>query len=36
MKTVTLLEKNFLLAETANTMNGNQFFKKELVLAGGN
>ena len=34
MKTVTLLESFFLLAETV--MGGNQFLKIEFILAGGN
>ena len=36
MKTVTLLESFFLLAETVTAMNGNKFLKTELILAGGN
>ena len=36
MKTVTLLESFFLLAETVTAMTGNQFLKTELILAGGN
>ena len=35
METVTLLECFFLLAETVTAMNGNQFLKRELILAGG-
>ena len=34
IKTGNLLESFFLLAETA--MDGNQFSKTELILAGGN
>ena len=36
MKTVTLLESLFLLAETVTAVSGNQFLKIELVLAGEN
>ena len=36
MKIVTLLESFFLLVETVISMNGNQFLKTELILAGGN
>ena len=36
METVTLLESFFLLAEIVTAMNGNQFLKTELILAGGN
>ena len=36
MKTATLLERFFLLAEPVTLMSGNQFLKTELILAGGN
>ena len=36
METVPLFESFFLLVETVTAMNGNQFLKVELVLAGGN
>ena len=36
MKTATLLERFFLLAEPVTLVSGNEFLKTELILAGGN
>ena len=36
MKTVTLLESFFQLAETVTAMSGNQFLKTELIFTGEN
>ena len=36
LKAISLPETVFLLAETVTAMNGNQFLKTELILAGGN
>ena len=36
LKAISLPETFFLLAETVTAMNGNQFLKTELILAGGN